>query len=293
MKQTTLFHQDLKWQHTSHVLALRWDEFRPSLIITRNDSTPGSLELHPDDGLAMDISNEKHCVGRMDNTRIVQCPNHARVTRYQRCDECSDPHIPDQRCIFEPRCQGASCLVEDHLGESIEFCSRPHVVYLAFYGGSVKIGLSSGRRIRKRCIEQGADAFAVIAHAENRYQGRSIEKQLGREFGIRQSYSNHEFLRIISRKVKAREISERYREMTSSLNGNPLAEVGDLELLEGFPIDLPLRSIPRETTTPGLHMGKIYGIKGRFLIYESGGLSALNISDIPSRMISYNPAPYE
>jgi len=66
----------------------------------------------------------------------------------------------------------------------------------------------------------------------------------------------------------------------------------DLQFLDGYPITFPFRSIPRETTTSGLHIGKISGIKGRFLYYESNGLRALNINDIPARKIHFNATSF-
>jgi hypothetical protein len=288
MRQTTLFSTDHSLQREYHVLSLRWTGFTPNLLCVEEGGGGGHgsvVEVSFPTELALDVSNEKYCIGRWDGQDHRPCPDNARVTRFNQCDACADDFIPDQQCIFEPKCDGRSCLVEGHFEESIGFCSRPHVVYLAFYGKNPKIGMSSGTRIRRRCIEQGADAFALVTSTEGRREARRIEKQLGKELGIRQSYSSRELLRLARSSINRDEIIGGYHQLSRDIENIIEKSVKDLEFLSEYSAPIPLRSIPRETTTPGPHHGTALGIKGRFLFYDSGGLSALNIGDLPSRRI--------
>jgi len=162
------------------------------------------------------------------------------------------------------------------------------VVYVAFYGTRVKIGMSAQMRVRKRCIEQGADAFSRIVRTSNRYEARRIEKEISRKLSLRQSFSVQEILRMTTSKIDYHAIDYVFDDLLGKLKVFRNIEPEALVLLKNYPITFPLRSLSRETTTPGLHLGKIRGIKGRLLFYESGGLNALNISDIPSRRIRFN-----
>jgi len=59
-----------------------------------------------------------------------------------------------------------------------------------------------------------------------------------------------------------------------------------LKWLTRYPIDLPLRQVPRLEPSPGRHRGERVGIKGKWMVYESEGLKALNLSDLPARFLA-------
>ncbi len=291
MHQKSLFHDSIHWELEAHALSLSWKNFTPHLIcsIISDSSIRAFTFSHT---LDMELTNDKICTGRWEESSHVPCPTSYRTSRFQRCDQCADPMVPDQWCIFEPRCRGDSCLVAGHLGESITFCSRPHAVYLAFYLDHVKIGMTSQERVRPRCIEQGADAFLVIAHTGNRYEARQLEKQLARSHSLRQSFNNTEILRMTKNRIDPQKIESISEKTLTEMRKSGISVGMDLQFLDGYPITFPFRSIPRETTTSGLHIGKISGIKGRFLYYESNGLRALNINDIPARKIHFNATSF-
>ena len=289
MRQQSLFHGDIHWEQEAHVLSLRWSDFTPHLLCSATDDGR-VMDLTFEESLEMEVSNEKSCIGSWNGPDHIPCPTSSRVGRFPRCDSCADEVIPDQRCIFEPRCLGDSCLVDGHHGERIGFCSRPHFVYLAFYSDRIKIGMTSLDRLRQRCIEQGADAYVPLVHTQNRFDARSREKELARTYSLRQSFSNQELLRMTTSTHDRSEMERNVRALLSAMGMAHDDLAGDLTFLEDYPLTLPLRSVPRETTTPGIHFGKKIGIKGRFLYYESSGLRALNVVDIPSRRICFNAA---
>jgi hypothetical protein len=59
-----------------------------------------------------------------------------------------------------------------------------------------------------------------------------------------------------------------------------------LKFLDRYPIQLPLSQAPTLQESWGKHSGAFIGIKGRWLIYDSDGVKAVNLSDLPSRFIS-------
>ncbi|MCK4613315.1 MAG: DUF2797 domain-containing protein [Thermoplasmata archaeon] len=288
MHQTSLFHPAMEWENECHVISLRWKDFSPVLLCRSLDEKNKLKEYPLLERIEIHVFNEKTCIGRWENDQYIPCPDQARVIRFNRCDACAKDIIPDQSCIFEPRCEGYSCIVD---GERIEFCSRHHAVYLAYYGTKPKVGMSSEGRVRERCIEQGADAYSIIMRTNNRFEARHRERKISKALSIRQSFSTGEILRMTTSPVNYREIEKEFMGMRIRLREIAGMEPEELNLLRDYPISLPIRSVPRETTTPGLHIGRIVGIKGRFLYYVSGGLSALNISDIQSRRIRFNAFP--
>jgi hypothetical protein len=291
MYQQSLFHRDLSWESSAQVLAVRWNGFQPELVCTI-DSDDEIRRFSFSSDLEFEVDTGKHCIGTWEDGKHVPCPVNARVTRFSCCDSCAQETIPDQRCIFEPRCQGDSCLVNGRLGESIPFCSRPHSLYLANYHDRMKIGMTASDRISDRLIEQGADAYIRIATTENRFDAREMEKALSRKHGIRQSFNAMEILRMTTVRIDQSTLHRESRGLIMKMMADDIKPALPLTILDNYPIILPLRSVPKETSTSGLHIGKTIGMKGRFLYYDHGGPRALNLGDLPSRTIRFNPSSF-
>jgi len=192
-----------------HVLEFEWNGFRPSLVcLDRRDG--GILELDVQ-RLAMTVSKSKTCVGYFDGDRHVKCPGGSPVTKFPQCESCSgESFIPFQECVFEPRCEGEEC--------DIEFCKREHVLYLAFYNTIPKIGMSSTRRVERRLIEQGADAFSIIGSYPNRKKARSAEKDVSSKLSISQGIRQRTVLQGFTDPVDPPAMERVYRSIASSIN---------------------------------------------------------------------------
>lgn len=286
MIQRSLYGVESDWTRSCHVLSIRWKDFTPHLVC-RSLETNEINDHQLMGNVAILVSLDKRCIGKWVGNEHIPCPEKVRVKRFHRCDECAGEIIPDQNCIFEPRCDGISCLVIGRSGERISFCNRPHVVYIAFYGNRPKIGMTSEGRVRERCIEQGADAYMVISRHENRYDARWEEKRLSRQHSIRQSFSAGEVLRMTVSKVDRDTIHSSAIDILNMMQEHEKGTNQEVVQLTEYPIELPLRSTPRETTAGGIHIGKIIGVKGRFMYYESPGLSALNVYELTSRTLNF------
>ncbi len=246
-----------------HVVSFRWKGFTPVLeAFDDGDITGIDLGI-----LDLNVSKEKTCVGSFEEG-YTPCPENRVVSLFNQCQECASSWIPKLECIFEPSgcegCPGGSCQEE-------------HTVYLAFHDRYPKIGMTRKERIKQRMIEQGADAYALLATLENRLEAREEERSLSKRLGISQRTAGDKILRRMSRKLDRSGIVTAYEGVKNRVS------VGELKFLSEYPLSEPLRAVPRPRPTAGIHRGVMVGIKGRYLIYDSSGLQALDLSDLPGR----------
>ena len=270
-----------------HALEYHWDEFEPHLACF-DMSMQEEVEFDLEE-VDFAVSRNKVCIGSWDGEgRYRKCPTQAPVAKFVQCHECSEEFfIPDQECVFEPKCDGTNCQGQKR---DWEFCKREHVVYVAFYDTRMKVGMSSSRRVAKRLIEQGADAYSIVGAYPNRKSARDAEKEISERLRIPQFYNQEVLLRNLSRPLDARGIEGRLEALRMTLRGRFDLEPEPLTWLSGYPIELPLQHVPELQTTHGRHRGQLVGIKGKWMVFESEGLQALNLSDLPGRFMARHVA---
>lgn len=260
-----------------HAVELYWEGFEPHLScfdIARRKLCEFDLW-----DMRFAASRRRVCVGRWSGDEYLPCPKQALVGRLEQCEECAgESLIPFQECLFEPRCDGELC--------GTDFCRREHAVYLAFYDTRPKLGMSSSRRIDRRLIEQGADAYSVLGRFPTRKKAREAEKEMSSRLRIPQAHRQEELLAALSRPVDVHGIRRRYEAIAEALRSLYGLEPEPLEWLDSYPIQLPLPRVPRLVEAWGLHEGEVLGTKGRWIIFESSGLRALNLSDLLGRFLS-------
>ncbi len=263
-----------------HALDFSWEGFEPTLACyDSRDNEVSDLDLHD---INFSVGRKRTCIGRwLDDGTYVSCPRSAPVDRFAQCHECSEvSFIRNQECIFEPKCEG------DDSCPDVEFCRREHVLYVAFYDTRMKIGMSSTRRVERRLIEQGADAFAILGKAPNRKKARELEKNVSARLGIPQAIKQDLLLRNFARKVDETGIQARYEGLKVTMADVYQVSSEPLHWIRDYPISLPLAAVPRLEDSFGKHKGRFIGIKGKWAVYESDGLKALNLSYLPSRFLS-------
>lgn len=267
-------HQD---KFTLHALDYHWERFRPHLECF--DSAEEEVAEFDLEDVRFMVSRKKICTGRWDGERYVPCPRSVPVTKFDQCPECAgESFIPHQECIFEPRCDGDEC--------NWDFCRREHVLYIAFYDTRMKIGMSSSRRVDRRLIEQGADAYSIIGTFGSRRKARMSEKDISSRMKIPQSYRQETLLKNLVRPIDTEGIESRLRAMELTLGEAYGLRPEPIVWLDKYPIDLPLRETPKLMESWGSHSGELVGIKGKWLIFESSGLKALSLADIPARFLA-------
>ncbi len=248
-----------------HVVSFGWKKFTPSLKVYNGENIE-DVDLGKID---FNVSQGKICIGSFEGG-YAPCPEKRTVKRFSQCQGCAPDSIPNLDCIFEPgdctNCEGG-------------FCEEEHAVYLVFISKHPKIGMTKKARLKKRMIEQGADAYALLATLDHRKKARAEEKELGKRLDISERISSKKKLKSMSKKVDKTTIRTKYRGVKNRV------AVGKLNFLNDYPITLPLRAVPRLRPVPGIHRGEMVGIKGGFMIYENNGLHALKLSDLPCRKI--------
>lgn len=270
-----------------HIMSFHWNGFTPHLIgyspyqkkhielpLDRNSTltsqsgvrpcltTDHCVEMSNKGRIDIEILPGKRCVGSWHGGEYLPCPNKRPTGWFHMCDECAAPFIPNLNCIFEPECDGEKC--------GVPFCTKEHAVYLAFHGTTPKIGMTSVMRLEQRLIEQGADAYAVLAKTCNRKKAREEEERLSHSLSIRQRISSVIKLKGLQQDAEPGSIRSAFEELGMD---------GELMMLDGYPLER-LQTAPSVVQIAGHHEGMILGLKGSYLVYENNGPKALNAQDI-------------
>lgn len=259
-----------------HAVEFYWEEFDPKLVYF--DLDDGQLKEFDLDDIDFSVSKKRTCVGSYVDGEYVPCPGNFPVQRLTQCAECAESFIPVQDCLFEPKCDGDLC--------DSPLCRKEHAVYIAFFGNRPKVGMTTKARIRSRLIEQGADAYFVADLFPTRKSARDAEKTVSEKLRITERPNARIILESLRMPRRRSQIEDGWKWISRALRENLSMNPGDLEYLDSYPLEEPLPAIPRPTESWGYHSGKSVGIKGRFLIYESDKIMALNLADLPSRYLS-------
>jgi len=278
MFQSTLELQEPGKDAHAHILDLFWKDFKPTLtyLDLRDDEVK---ELDLDEALqnGIVIMDATQCIGRLEDDSYTPCPTKEKVDRFSQCQECASIWIPKLTCLFEPSCEFCHA----------EFCERPHVVYITFFGAKPKVGMTGADRVLTRAQEQGADAVMVLDTVPHRKDARALEKEVSKTLRVPQFYSKQTLLKLVTSSVDKRAIEVKAEDLSNGLQNVFDITPGEITYLDDYQLTFPLRSTPFLRKTVGGHKGKVIGSKGRFLFYESEGINALNLQDLPSRFMRF------
>jgi hypothetical protein len=260
-----------------HVIDFHWEDFIPHLVAF--DMTSRTLVEVVMDPLDLVVSEAARCVGSFaDDGTYRPCPKNVPVSRFSQCKECAGTWIPFQECVFEPKCDGSRC--------DLHFCKKPHLVYAAFYGDAVKIGMTGGARLRERAIEQGADAIVALIDCQNRLEARQVEKEVSRRLRLTQAMGGKDIAQQLVKMPKPEALEGRYRVIVDELSRTWEVRGDPLELLADYPMRERFAAKPTVAETPGTHRGAVVGVKGKFLFYRADGeLRMLELADLPGRFV--------
>jgi hypothetical protein len=264
--------------YPQHAISFGWDEYSPHLEAF--DVRTGKVSDICLEDIDWTVSEERRCVGRYNKEGYHACPSRTRVERFDQCSGCASVWIGRQECIFEPRCDGSRC--------DSDICRRKHVVYVAFHGDMVKIGMTSSLRLRERGIEQGADAIAPLVECENRMAARAAENQISHLLKARQTVSKKESLRTMMRYPDRSLYEPRYDHVLARVSAIRPVINSSLQMLDQYPIEFDAGGEVQTTTVEGRHTGEVVAIKGKFLVYRTRTgkeLKALQMSNLPSHFL--------
>lgn len=244
-----------------HIVGTRWLAGRPCLI----DHLGATLR--PEGAFHWDVG-ARTCVGYVDDG-WHPCPDRAPMAHDAQCLACFRGRgIPERAldmpgCIFEPRCKGVpeQCVCSFG-GRRVPV---PHAVYIAFYGGLPKVGMTQERRIRRRLMEQGADAWFVAQRCQDRQEARRTELQIAALHGIPEYRSQREVFPQWMRPVDWPRIEAAARQWMAELASR--FDVGpELHRLDHGP---PLPARPHRAAAVGEHAGTWVGARGPSWFYRT------------------------
>lgn len=236
-----------------HVIASGLQEGRPYLTVRDDDGDHHTLRL--DDALNLEVLPDRRCIGRWTDDGPVPCPLDAAADHFDQCPTCHP--LPERDCVFNPRC--STC--------TQEFCRSPHRLYVAYYSELPKVGMTRAARGNARLVEQGADAYTIVAQAVDRADARRLEDRITASLGLPQARRADELLSRMARPVPWDAIA--------NIHDHLVPRLGDLLGMPAGPLErnpppfgaFPLPRVPTLAGIQGHHAGKVLGAKGRYLLY--------------------------
>jgi hypothetical protein len=163
-------------------------------------------------------------------------------------------------------------------------------VYLAVFGDRVKAGVSQGRRVEKRWIEQGADAARRIL-AGNGREVRVYEKRIQDDLGALKGLKADEKMALTDPKDLERGLRSLDERVEAARRMFPSAKYVE----EATTLFAPVYGLPEDVTRPieakirdnAAIVGKILGVKGPVLFIENAGIAySVNLRALTGRKIT-------
>jgi len=210
----------------------------------------------------------------------IFCTNCGKKTKKSfsqgHCYPCSIKLASCDMCILKPE----TC--HFHLGTcrepdwGLNHCFKPHIVYLSYTSG-FKVGITRKSQVPYRWIDQGATQASMLYEVKDRLTSGRVEVAL-KEFladktdfrkMLKSSDIREDFLEVrkdIIQKAKERNLSD-VLELPENLTTIQFPITKHPEKINSFNLD----------KTPEIS-SELKGIKGQYLIFESGVLNVRSFS---------------
>ena len=224
------------------------------------------------DDITLNYSGDIHCVhcNRKTNKSFNQGYCYPCFQSLAQCDQCI---MSPEKCHYE-----AGTCREPSWGE--EFCMQDHYVYLANSSG-LKVGITRGTQIPTRWIDQGAvQALPIFRVKQRRYAGL-VEVIFKQHMADKTNWramlkGNPELLDLPA--VVQGILPEVMPEIEALQSQYGLQSIQLCDEAKPINIRFPVTEFPLKVTsrnfdkTPTIE-GKLLGIKGQYLILDSGVLN--------------------
>ncbi len=280
-----------------HIISVTWrptenDAFEQGVLSwTGAEEPPRFTRLSPGEKLSWTIVGPRICIGsRNESGRLVPCPEHI-VSRpgQARCGPCASVDSMDP-CI---RCTGRICNASEERRTRCE--ETDYVIYLAVFNDrTLKVGVSTARRVKTRWVEQGADFAAILAEIQGGRAARKLEDLIGRRSGATKQVRSKRKIANLMEQLDfsgAEEIAKRF--LSSLPKVLPEYEVQLEDLSMNYNLDsLNARPLPwRKRSEPmdGMQLlGDVVGMKGSLLVTRIG--SAFTVANL-KQLVGYTVHP--
>lgn len=230
----------------------------------------GVLALNPllDQSLQLRYTGRIFCVhcGRKTNKSFDQGYCFPCFRSLAQCDTCI---VKPEQCHFDK----GTCREPDW---AQQFCFRSHTVYLANSSG-VKVGITRDNQVPTRWIDQGAIQALPIFNVGTRYHSGLVEITLGKYVADKTQWQAMLKNQVVELDLKAERdrLLEKCRleldMLADSLGADAITPL-DAEVVN---IEYPVLQYPTKVSSFNLDKnpvieGKLLGIKGQYLIFDSG-----------------------
>lgn len=256
-----------------HVTGL--DPVMYQLVFYVDNKKTADLDLNPFIGkkLTLSFTGKINCISCNRNIKKTfgQGYCYPCYIKLASCDSCIlKPHL----CHYHK----GTCR-EPKWGE--ENCFIPHIVYLANTSG-VKVGITRETQVPIRWCDQGATQALPIIRVQSRYQSGLIEEEISKHMADKTNWR-----KMLSRipgeldLVSIRnEILSDVQKAIQKISGK--FEFGDIEVLlqeKVVEINYPVTKYPEKIKSHNFDKepiteGILQGIKGQYLIFDTGVINA-------------------
>lgn len=222
--------------------------------------------------LRMEFSGEIHCIACDRKTKKSYSQGY--------CFPCSQSLARCDLCIVRPE----TC--HYHLGNCREpawgeaNCLQPHIVYLSNTSG-VKVGITRGTQIPTRWIDQGATQALPIFQVATRLLAGQVESILKTHIADRTDWrkmlkGDAEPLDLVAQRDRLLTVAQ--QELDALRTTDAAGMMLPLPTAESVTIRYPVKNYPEKVTALNLDkqpliVGELLGIKGQYLILDSGVLN--------------------
>ena len=251
------------------------------------EELPKFTRLSSGDKLSWTIVGPRMCIGsRNEAGRLMLCPEHIASRPGQvRCGSCAAVDSMDP-CI---RCTGRICNASEERRTRCE--ETDYVVYLAVFNDqTLKVGVSTTKRVRTRWVEQGADFATVLAKIRGGRAARRLEDQIGHRRGATKQVRSQRKISSLMMKldlIGAEELAKRFISSIQEVLPEFEMQLEDLSIYYNLD-SLTARPLPwrkRSESMNGLQLlGDVVGMKGSLLVTRID--SAFTVADL-KQLVGY------
>jgi len=264
------------------------ETFMSGLRVWKDGDTPEFIPITTGEQLSLVFRSPRRCVGSVNSLlKSIRCPEDSIILqrRNTRCGSCSAIDFVDP-CI---RCDGRTCLATSDRRAQCD--DTRYAVYLVVFNDeTLKVGVSSEKRVRTRWVEQGADFGGVLHLVQGGINARRIEDRLGKNPKVVKQVRGERKIRGLMHKLNldvAQSIVEDFiletesDELGANVELEDLSSYYSLEDVDTRPHSWRSKNIPIDNRPL---VGKVVGMKGSLLVTSLG--SAFTVADL-KQVIGY------
>lgn len=215
-----------------------------------------------------------HC-GRKSNKSFNQGYCYPCFQNLAQCDSCI---IHPEKCHF-----GQGTCREPSWGE--KYCMQDHIIYLANSSG-LKVGITRGTQVPTRWIDQGAVQALAIFRVRSRLQSGALEVMFKQHVADKTNWrdmlkGHNQLIDLAMERDRLLDVcAEEIAELTEQFGFFAISKIVGIDPIE---INYPVAHYPEKITSFNFDKdacvkGSLQGIKGQYLIFDTGVINLRRFS---------------